>query len=97
MQYSSSQNTVSNSDDLEPSNEELESDFTYLETYNMHSGDNSIEISVLSNVERFDPKFISKANVEIKRITFLGTTNGGAGDCIPVPAGWFAPKLSTMP
>ena len=92
LQYSSNQDTQS--DDfginLEPSNEQLDG-FVYFESGLIPYGNNSIEISVISNIEEYRPDFVSKANVEIKRITFLGTTVGGASDCIPVPLGWYAP------
>merc|ERR1719272_422302 len=63
----------------------------------MPYGMNSMEISVLSEVENWSDSFKSRANVEIKRIHFLGTTNGGASDCIPIPAGYYAPERSELP
>jgi hypothetical protein len=79
-----------------PSNEELE-DFVFFETGLIPYGNNSVEISVLSNKEKYDPNFKSLARVLIKRITFHGTTIGGASDCIKVLDGWFAPEKSVMP
>jgi hypothetical protein len=51
----------------------------------------------LSEFDKYDPNFVSKAQVEIKRIAFSGTVNGGASKCIDVPGGWFAPALSVYP
>jgi len=66
----------------------------YFESGLMPYGNNSIEISAISNFEQYDPNFVSKAHLEIKRITFLGTKVGGASDCIPVPDGWYAEARS---
>ena len=63
----------------------------------MPFGNNSIEISVLSEFETYDPDFVSKAHVEIKRISFTGTSKGGAAECLPVPEGYFAPASSVKP
>ena len=52
---------------------------------------------MLSNVEDRKADYHSNAMVEIKRITFLGTTVGGASDCIPVPRGWYSPARSVLP
>ena len=81
---------------MEPSNEKLDG-FVYFESGLIPYGNNSVEISVLSNFDEYQKDFKSKANVEIKRITFLGTTVGGASDCIPVPDGWYAASMSHFP
>jgi len=49
----------------------------------------------LSNKQNRDPNYISKAYVEIKRVTFFGTSTGGASECYPVLDGWYAPALSS--
>lgn len=97
LQFSSNKDTNSVEEyNLEPANESVDG-FTYFESGLIPYGNNSIEISVLSEFSDFQPEFTSQAHVEIKRISFLGTTNGGASDCIAVPEGWFAPALSTLP
>tara|TARA_B110000285_G_C14811827_1_gene462329 strand:- start:328 stop:540 length:213 start_codon:yes stop_codon:yes gene_type:complete len=60
-------------------------------------GNNSIEISVLSEFTEKNPDFVSSAQVEIKRISFNGTIDGAARECIPVADGWYAPALSSAP
>ena len=52
---------------------------------------------MLSEVENWEDDFKSRAQVEIKRIQFLGTTNGGASACIPIPDGYYAPAGSELP
>lgn len=82
---------------LSPENESEEEGFVYFESSLIPFGNNSIEISVISDFEQFEPLFVSQAVVFIKRIMFLGTTVGGGGDCVKVSEGWFAPKLSVTP
>ena len=71
--------------------------FITISTENLPFGKNSIEISLLSEFTEKDPNFVSRAQVEIKRITFNGTIDGGARECIEVPDGWYAPALSCSP
>ena len=71
--------------------------FVSLRTTTVPYGNNTIEISVISEFETFDPEFVSKAQVEIKRIAFTGTINGGASRCIDVPEGSYAPAKSVYP
>lgn len=71
------------------------SDFDNFESSIIPFGSNSFEISVLSNKQIRDPDFVSKAHVEIQRITFYGTSTGGASECYPVEDGWYAPELSS--
>ena len=56
-----------------------------------------MEIIVLSEVQNRLDSYESRAHVEIKRIHFLGTTTGGASDCITVPDGYYAPEKSELP
>lgn len=63
----------------------------------MPFGNNSVEISIISDIETHKSNFVSKARVQIKRISFLGTTRGGAAECVPVPDGWYAPARSVDP
>lgn len=35
----------------------------------------------MSNIERYEADFVSKAHVEIKRLTFYGAETGGASEC----------------
>ena len=82
--------------DFEPANEN-NNGFIYFSTEQLPTGNNSIEISVLSYFDVPEPNFKSKAFVEIKRITFLDTTTGGAGTCVAVPDGAYAPANSHYP
>ena len=59
-------------------------------------GVNSMEVSVLSEIESPVANFVSKAHVEIRRIHFLGTEHGGATDCYAAPLGWYAPEKSEL-
>jgi hypothetical protein len=68
--------------------------FEHIFSGNIPYGMNSIEISVLSEFDERDPDFVSTAQVEIKRISFNGTRDGGARECNKVPDGWYAPELS---
>jgi len=50
-------------------------------------GTHSLDIAVLSDFQRYDPKFVSQAHVVIKNITIENTIHGGAEECLPCPAG----------
>ena len=51
------------------------------------SGTHSVDIAILSNFETADPKYVSKAQVTIKRFAFERTTAGGATECLKCPEG----------
>ena len=51
------------------------------------SGTHSVDIAILSNFETSDPKYVSKAQVTIKRFAFERTTAGGATECLKCPEG----------
>jgi hypothetical protein len=71
---------------LGPSNEDDDEEgFVYFNSSFIPFGNNSIEISVISEHNQYEPLFNSKAHVLIKRISFLGTTSGGGYDCVAVP------------
>ena len=98
LQYTRNEDTPHfDKDVLQEIGEDADETFITMSTGVIPYGENSIEISVLSEFEVWDPDFVSTAQVEIKRISFNGTLNGGARECIPVPDGWYAPELSIHP
>lgn len=71
--------------------------FEYFQSDLLPSGANTYEISVISNPDKRDPTFVSKATAVIRRLSFTGTVLGGAYECIPAPNGKYAPALSSEP
>ena len=96
LQFSSNKNTpyLERAKYIEKG-EDTDESFIWISTETLPFGKNSVEISLLSEVTERDPEFVSRAQVEIKRISFNGTMSGGARECIPVPTGFYAPALSS--
>ena len=74
-----------------------DNEFITISTKQLPIGTNSIEISVINELDKPDPNFISRAVVEIKAISFEGAIHGGAKMCLPVTEGWYAPEKSEAP
>jgi len=53
----------------------------------MAMGDYSLDVALLSDVQKYDPTYKSKARVLIKRVSLEGSESGGAVDCEACPAG----------
>ena len=90
LQLSENQDTgISQNVFFDPVNErEEDRDFVNFISDNIPFGYNSIEISAISNLEGnldqyegVPQDFVSKAHVEIKRMTFYGAETGGASEC----------------
>lgn len=98
LQYTSNQNTPQlDRAKIIELGDATDGSFISIFTDALPFGNNSIEISVLSEFTEKNPDFVSSAQVEIKRISFNGTIDGAARECIPVADGWYAPALSSAP
>ena len=66
-------------------------DSNTFESYESHvipMGSYSLDIAILSDIKKYDPKYESKAQVLIKRLSLIGSVHGGASECLPCEDGY---------
>jgi len=70
-------------------NEEVPNvEYKLFESNVIPEGTHSLDISILSNLQTYDPNFESTANVVIYNATIENTIQGGASSCLPCPEGY---------